>query len=96
MKNHYSDEQRNQFIDEFNNSGLSAREFAGTHNLKYTTFLEWLRKRKLKLSDNNMIEITNLLKREKSDEYINIKVNNYKLSVLKEDIRSFIEVLNND
>ena len=96
MYSHYSEEEKKEFIKEFNDSNLKAIDFARLHNLKYTTFLNWIHSDRLNSSDKKMIDVTDLLKEERRKEYIDIKIKDYEFSILKEDIKSLIKVLNND
>ena len=42
----YSRAQRQNLLDAYDRSGLSAMSFSGQHGVRYQTFIAWLRKRR--------------------------------------------------
>ena len=92
----YSDFEKQSLVDEFNEKSISARKFTKEHNIKYTTFLNWIHSSKFSKSNKKMIDISNLILNKNNETYINIKINNFKIAILKDDIKSFIEGISND
>ena len=62
MYSHYSEEEKKEFIIEFNDCNLKTIDYARLHNRKYTTLLNWIHSNRLNSSDKKMIDVTDLLK----------------------------------